>query len=124
MGIILGHIHWLRSRGGLRSNAWRLVAIEDELRRLNDEAEPLRRAIMIAIRKNRGITATATFHKADSPRWFNDARAQAEHPQLREQFKKTAYDIAVFKKTYRDLVESFIEPPKKRKFVLNQDLGP
>ncbi|GAB2451971.1 hypothetical protein GCM10027262_76450 [Nocardia tengchongensis] len=100
----------------------RLVAIEDELRRLTEEAEPLRRAIMIAIGKNRGITGIATFDKADSPRWFNDTRAQAEHPQLWEQFKKTTYDNAAFKKTYRDLADSFMEPPKKRKFVLNQDL--
>ncbi|MGY1965516.1 hypothetical protein ACW9HH_14830 [Nocardia gipuzkoensis] len=101
----------------------RLVAIEANLRRLNAEAEPLRRAIMLAIGKNRGITGIATFDKADSVRWFNAARAQAEHPELWEQFQKTTYDNSAFKKQYADLADSFMEPPKKRTFVLNQDLG-
>ncbi|MBF6370296.1 hypothetical protein IU469_32000 [Nocardia puris] len=101
----------------------RLVAIEADLRRLNAEAEPLRRAIMLAIGKNRGIAGIATFDKADSVRWFNAARAQAEHPELWEPFQKTTYDNAAFKKKYADLADSFMEPPKKRTFVLNEDLG-
>lgn len=101
----------------------RLVAIEADLRQLNAEAEPLRRAIMLAIGKNRGIAGIATYDKADSVRWFNATRAQAEHPELWEPFQKMTYDNAAFKKKYADLADSFMEPPKKRTFVLNEDLG-
>jgi predicted nucleic acid-binding protein len=99
----------------------RLVEIEAEVRGLQGEAESLRRAIVLAIGKNRGITGIATFDKADTNRWINTEKLQAEHPDLYEQFLKPVFDKTAFGKKHRDLAEAFREPDKKRTFRLNED---
>ncbi|MFR9754044.1 hypothetical protein ACL02S_23805 [Nocardia sp. 004] len=100
----------------------RLVDIEAQLRRLAAEAEPLRRALMLAIGKNCGIAGVATFDKADSNRSFNTARFAAEYPELYAQFQKKVFDTTAFSKAHRDLAETFKETGKKRTFFLIQDL--
>ncbi|PXX66913.1 hypothetical protein DFR70_103668 [Nocardia tenerifensis] len=101
----------------------RLVQIEAEQRALADEAEPLRRAILLAIGKDRGITGVATYDKADSNRWFDAEKFEAEHPDIARQFLKTSVDGMAVRKQYPDLHEAFMQPPKKRTFILIEDLG-
>lgn len=101
----------------------KLVAIESELRRLEAEAEPLRREILLAIGKNRGITGIATYDKADSVRWLNAERLEADHPELCAQFQKSTLDKTLLRRKHPDLAEAYTEPAKKRTFFLNEDLG-
>ncbi|GAB2558804.1 GIY-YIG nuclease family protein [Nocardia heshunensis] len=100
----------------------RLIEILVAMQALESEAESLRRSIVLAIGKNRGITGVATFDKADGNRWFNAERFQATHPDIAAQFVKTTIDGTALRKQYPDLHESFKEPARKRKFTLNEDL--
>ncbi len=101
----------------------RLVEIESERRRLDYEAETLRRSIILAIGKNKGIEGVATCDRADSNRTFDVERFQAEHPQLYQEFLKPRFDTTGFSKKHRDLAEAYKEPGKKRTFFLIEDLG-
>lgn len=101
----------------------KLVEIEAELRRLEAEAEPLRREILLAIGKNRGITGVGTYDKADSMRWLNSERLEADHPELCAQFQKFTLDKTLLRRKHPDLAEAYTEPAKKRTFFLNEDLG-
>lgn len=101
----------------------RLVAIEAEVRRLQAEAEPLRRTIMLGIGKNRGIAGVATFDKADSNRAFNAEKFEADHPELVQQFQKSVLDSTALRKQFPDLYDEYKEASKKRTFFLIEDLG-
>ncbi|MGW4094899.1 GIY-YIG nuclease family protein [Nocardia sp. NPDC004750] len=100
----------------------RLVEIEAQLRTLTAEAEPLRREIMLAIDKNRGIEGIATYDKADANRWFDDEGFEEEYPQWAGQFQKVVFDGAACKKAHPNEYERFMQIPMKRKFVLFEDL--